>query len=593
MSGERSSKEPLSSDQPERAERRRGPRRLRGLVSRVFGVDSARRESVVTGMLASHASDDGHYWLQIILSMGIASLGLVLNSTAVVIGAMLISPLMNPILELGMGLVVGSTFLTIRALVRVLGSVLAVVLSAAAITVALPFHELTNEIAARTAPTLLDLLIAVLCALAAGFTAARPSSDGTATAAGTAIGIALVPPLCVIGYGIGTAQLRVASGASLLFTANFSAIVLFAVLIFLLLEFETTPTQALEAQVLTGERASHRMERTARRLRETFGPRSGAMLRVAMPLVLVVAVFLPLRRALSEVAWQVQVRAAIGHMLRESAVTRNAVRSFVGVERHLIDVRLVVLARPEEALALERELKERINAVAAVEPSVEVIAVPDFASLRQTVAALEQPAPPPAPRPVDFDDLRGRVARGLSDLWPREAHGEVISWSLAFPPNGPPRIDVVHDGPPVDTAAAVLLSRAFETERRLVVSIRSDARRMGKVEAPVESAVTWLPDFLHAVDTLRVVSGRRVCVLTPSPEALAPVPGGDAVRSLVLQSLQGVPRGRATRFDGPNWSVELRVSECPEPTPSATGAGADAGADADGGGDASTPSRRR
>ncbi|MEZ4393710.1 MAG: DUF389 domain-containing protein [Polyangiales bacterium] len=576
MSGRKTPREPS----PPRVERRVSPRRWRGYISRIFGVDAARREAVVGGMLMSHASEGGHYWLQILLAMGIATLGLVLNSTAVVIGAMLISPLMSPIIELGMGLVVGSAFLTIRSLVRVFGSIAVVISCAAAITVALPFHEVTNEIAARTAPTLLDLLVAVLCALAAAFTTARSSSDGSSTAAGTAIGIALVPPLCVIGYGVGTGQAHVASGASLLFTANLSAIVLFAVLVFLTMEFETTPTQALEERVLSGERATHRMERTARRLREVFGVRYGAMLRVAMPLVLVIAVFLPLRRALSEVAWQVQVRTAIGQMLRESAVTRNAVRSYVGVERHVVDVRLVVVARPEEALALERDLRARITAVSSVDPTVEIIAVPDFTSLRQTVAALEQPVAPPTPRPVDFDDLRGRVARALADLWPREAHGPVLAWSLAFPPSGPPRIDVIHDGPSIDVATSALLSRAFETEHRLVLTLRSDARRVGRVEAPAGSGVTWIPSLLRALETVGMLPGRRACVITPPSELLAMSPGGEAAREVVLEALSRVPAGRATRYDGANWSVELLSGTCPEPPPLVLDAGADAAVDA-------------
>ena len=91
--------------------------------------------------------------------------------------------------------------LVLRAALRVVLSVLLVVTGAALLVLALPFHEITSEIATRVAPTALDLLVAVFCALTAAYTTVRPGSDTTAAAAGTAIGIALVPPLCTVGFG--------------------------------------------------------------------------------------------------------------------------------------------------------------------------------------------------------------------------------------------------------------------------------------------------------------------------------------------------------------------------------------------------------
>jgi len=178
-----------------------------------LGVDESARTETVVAMLQNNRRRAPGYWIQLTLAMGIATLGLVLGSTAVVIGAMLVSPLMGPIIELGMGFAVGSSFLVLRAAIRVVWSVVIVVGGAALLTLALPFHEVTGEIAARTAPTALDLLVAVFCALTAAYTTVRPASDTTAAAAGTAIGIALVPPLCVIGFGLGTGSVSIAGGA--------------------------------------------------------------------------------------------------------------------------------------------------------------------------------------------------------------------------------------------------------------------------------------------------------------------------------------------------------------------------------------------
>src|SRR5688572_13990747 len=155
-------------------------------------------------MLERNANEATSYWLQLVVSIGIATLGLVLGSAAVIIAAMLVAPLMGPIIALAMGLATGTPFLVLRSLGRILLSVIVAVGGAALITVLLPFHELNGEIAARTYPTVLDLLTAGFCALAGVYASLRPGSDTAATAAGTSIGISLVPPLCASGFGLGT-----------------------------------------------------------------------------------------------------------------------------------------------------------------------------------------------------------------------------------------------------------------------------------------------------------------------------------------------------------------------------------------------------
>lgn len=159
---------------------------------------------MVKDMLHRDPKEAMSYWLQLVVSVGIATLGLVVGSAAVVIGAMLVAPLMTPIVGLAMGLATGSPFLVLRSSGRVLLSVGVAVGGAALITVLLPFHELNAEIAGRTTPTVLDLLTAAFCALAGVYASLRPGSDTATTAAGTSIGISLVPPLCASGYGLGT-----------------------------------------------------------------------------------------------------------------------------------------------------------------------------------------------------------------------------------------------------------------------------------------------------------------------------------------------------------------------------------------------------
>jgi hypothetical protein len=95
-------------------------------VATTLGVDESARTETVVAMLRNNRRRAPGYWIQLTLAMGIATVGLVLNSTAVVIGAMLVSPLMGPIVELGMGFAVGSPLLTLRASLRTFLSIVIV-----------------------------------------------------------------------------------------------------------------------------------------------------------------------------------------------------------------------------------------------------------------------------------------------------------------------------------------------------------------------------------------------------------------------------------------------------------------------------------
>jgi uncharacterized membrane protein len=92
----------------------------------------------------------------------------------------------------------------------------------------------------------LDLITAAFCALAGVYASLRPGSDTAATAAGTSIGISLVPPLCASGYGVGTAAWSVAGGAALLFLTNLVAIVVVGTVAFVAAGFNRVATVALE-----------------------------------------------------------------------------------------------------------------------------------------------------------------------------------------------------------------------------------------------------------------------------------------------------------------------------------------------------------
>ncbi|TXG94245.1 MAG: DUF389 domain-containing protein, partial [Rhodocyclaceae bacterium] len=161
------------------------------------------------------------YMLMCGLSAGIAALGLLQSSTAVVIGAMLISPLMGPIASMGFGFASLDGH-QIRDSVKVIAIGAAIgILTGVLLTWLSPIRNATPEIIARTEPTLLDLAVAVFSGIAGAYATVQQKG---ATAIGVAIATALMPPLATVGYGLGVANMSFALGAFLLFLTNLAAI---------------------------------------------------------------------------------------------------------------------------------------------------------------------------------------------------------------------------------------------------------------------------------------------------------------------------------------------------------------------------------
>lgn len=187
------------------------------------------------------ARPDLDFYMLISLSTIIAALGLILSSPAVVIGAMLVAPLMSPMVGTGLAIVLGDTRfirLSLGAVAR--GVVLAVGFGALAGFLSIN-QPATAEMLARTQPSLIDLAVALFSGLAGGYALAR--SDAAGALPGVAIAAALVPPLATVGISLTAGRYGQALGAMLLFTANFVSISSATALMFLVLGFRPTAAQ--------------------------------------------------------------------------------------------------------------------------------------------------------------------------------------------------------------------------------------------------------------------------------------------------------------------------------------------------------------
>ncbi|MFW6062745.1 MAG: DUF389 domain-containing protein [Chloroflexota bacterium] len=185
------------------------------------------------------------------LSALIAALGMLLSSPAVVIGAMLVAPLMSPMIGAGLAIVLGNTrFLRLSVAAVIKGAMLSIFLGLAMGLLQME-EPLTGEILSRTQPTLLDLGVALFAGLAGAYALAH--STVAAALPGVAISAALVPPLAAVGITLAAGHFRESLGAGLLFTTNLTAIVAAAVFVFFLLGFR--PNREQKAQRMVRQRS--------------------------------------------------------------------------------------------------------------------------------------------------------------------------------------------------------------------------------------------------------------------------------------------------------------------------------------------------
>ncbi|MGK7940524.1 MAG: DUF389 domain-containing protein [Crocosphaera sp.] len=184
------------------------------------------------------------FFLLLICATILATLGLLANSTPVIIGAMIVAPLMNPILSMAFAIVTANWKLYKRSIITVFLGVFSAILVSFFISFLLPISVVGSEVVARISPNLIDLGIAVAAGAAGSFSLTRQSI--ASSIAGVAIAVALVPPLCVVGIGLGIGSelaadlgkvsitnFNVSSGAFLLFLANLAGITFTACLVFL------------------------------------------------------------------------------------------------------------------------------------------------------------------------------------------------------------------------------------------------------------------------------------------------------------------------------------------------------------------------
>ncbi len=185
--------------------------------------------------LREEAKASSTFMTLILLSTLLATVGLYLNSSSVIIGAMLLAPLMQPIVSFSMGVLRRNQSIFTQSLRTIMIGVAIALVSSALFALVMPFESLTAEMAGRLKPSILDLIVALISGTAAAY--AKNNEKIIGSLVGVSIAVALVPPIAVAGIGLGWMNWDMFYHAFLLFLTNFVGIVFAASMLFLMQGF--------------------------------------------------------------------------------------------------------------------------------------------------------------------------------------------------------------------------------------------------------------------------------------------------------------------------------------------------------------------
>jgi uncharacterized hydrophobic protein (TIGR00271 family) len=268
-----------------------------------------------------------------IIASVIATLGLLLNSPATIIGAMLISPLMGPIVLQGISLSLIDINIYKKSMLCLVSGTLLGIAASYLIVKLSPITNITPEIIARTSPNLFDLLVAIFSGIAAAYVSIKRKGSAIV---GAAIATALMPPLAVTGYGLATQNLWISKGAFFLFMTNFVAIALVVAFVSIFYGF------------------IH------------YRGRRFLFLQIGLSLIVLTVLSIPLAISLKNIAYQTYVTNKAKKII-ESHFTENLSRlNDFSIEFYdnIIDVDAVVITKtykPEVKQIIRKEMEKRIG----------------------------------------------------------------------------------------------------------------------------------------------------------------------------------------------------------------------------------------
>jgi uncharacterized hydrophobic protein (TIGR00271 family) len=465
-----------------------------------MGVDEQRKTDVYLEISQAATLTDAAYWFQLIFAAGIATIGLVLSSPAVIIGAMLISPLMGPILSLGLALATGDFVLLVRAIANLTLSCSVAITFAILLIFTLPFKEATSEILARTTPNTLDLGVALFSGAIGAIATCRPIKGVITSIPGVSIAVALMPPLCVVGFGIGmgfslnlTEGLQISRGGGLLFLTNLVAIAFASALVFLGLNIDTEAVRQRVKIWESSDRESLAVQNFlgSYTFLQKLRPIGSLPSRLFVGLLAILALLVPLSSSFARLGEEVSLKQQ-QNALRRNAISiwqerfsnfsdqqiRSSIESLSITEKdQLLTVKLNVFTSKLYSGAEKEQYVQELASKLAKDPQQIQFTLTEIpTATNELLAKKEELAAPTVPTAPSLNELQTNLLQSLNKA--------IADISL------PPNMKLVDYAVSIGSSQAFLVNIAYLSDRPLsddaqTLVVRDVQKRLGVADAKV------------------------------------------------------------------------------------------------------------
>ncbi|MFB3850341.1 MAG: DUF389 domain-containing protein [Acidobacteriota bacterium] len=408
-------------------------------VSDIFlediGVDPKSKIEIYSFLYEETDVTNSFYWISLLSSVGIATLGLALNSPAVIIGAMLLSPLMGPIIAFGLSVTIGDLYLGMRALINLLLSILASLIFSSLITFILPFQIETTEVMSRTRPNTLDLGVALICGLIASISVARvPLKTSGTTLPGVAIAVALIPPLCSAGFGLGIGfKWNIFGGAFLLFLTNLVSIVFTSIFIFLLLRMGADEEIEKIRSFVTEKSPKNIIYQAlvGQKLFQTFKKIGKLYNRIIFVSIILAVLIVPLTIILNQIKREIVIKRetekAVSTFLADTVILSK--ETVIGKKD--VNIHFVILSGAASEYEKIKKVEDYLRLKLEEDVNVSFVEIPNKAALK----ALNEPVSAASLINLNsaIKDINSKFVSKIKELLPEKRRTELVNIYLAFP----------------------------------------------------------------------------------------------------------------------------------------------------------------
>lgn len=536
-------------------------------MSQFLGIRPADRKYFYIEAIRASSLAHAQFWVLIFFAAALTVLGLILNQSAIVIGAALIVPIAWPVVAAGFALTIGDVYFFFKLLLKLALAAALIVALSSAFGGLLPFNAVNAEIASRTRATILDFLVAFFAGMA-GAAMLFSRKRTLQFLPGTILGVTLLPPLAVMGFGLGSGlHVDIFQGAAILFTSNFFAAVLGASWIFALAGM---PSVAGLKSIRTFKRRELNkpvVKTIFRRLGlQDLAEGTGSVRsRILMAAVFLLALVIPLQMAFNQLSMEFRARQAVSELEKIFEVPgRSAIiNSASSIGEDAIVVRIQVATNAFFTSSDIRRFEERVSDRTGKAARLDLVqSLSDVGEGEKIRGILSQTVPSPAEYLPGIPELTIGLSNELEKSLravPMPRSVTILGASAGLGPGGQAatfRIDYLADEALSEDASSILtqmLERQMKLGAGTIRLAHVPARYSVRLDANGRVSAADAPQLLATADLLRQFPRLHAEIAWPGP-------GGEAQADRALPALRAI---------APILGDPARMSFLPEPSPEA------------------------